>query len=256
MLEFEVATMFRIAFSLILLCLLTGLVCGSQQPEAPALYDSCCDRVNKLVNHGRFKEASLWADRAIEVKAHANPVGGIRDEVLADDLLALGKYKEAEKVLQSLPPVGLLHKKHTAAFEVYRRELLGRGYIGQGKLKEALQELRKPIVAASTDRAELDFHAGEALVLLNDKGTAKQMFAEDSRRCFVKEANLYDQLLDLADEDNERAKTIADTAISLWQNDVCDGVFELEFCEQVMLQKKCFYAARLLSNQVWWIKQR
>jgi hypothetical protein len=35
-------------------------------------------------------------------------------------------------------------------------------------------------------------------------------------------------------ESNARAKTIADTAVSLWQNDHRSGVFELEFCEQVI----------------------
>jgi hypothetical protein len=71
-----------------------------------------------------------------------------------------------------------------------------------------------------------------------------------------KQAKLYNQILELPDEDNARAKNIADSAITLWQNDHENGVFELEFCQQVMLQKKCFYAARLLSDQVSWIKQR
>ena len=248
--------MFRIAFSLIVLSLLTGLLAGLQQPHTVADYKKCCRRVSRLIDHGRFKDASLWADRAVHLGASAHLVAGINEEILADDLLALGKYQEAEMVISKLPPVIRLHREYTAVFEVYRRELLGRAYIGQGKFKEALQELRTPVVAESSDRADLNFHAGEALLLLNDKNTAKQMFAQAPRGCYKEEANLYNQILDLADEDNARAKIIADEALFLWQDDHQNGVFELEFCEQIMLQKKCFGAAQIMTNRVLGIKQR
>jgi tetratricopeptide (TPR) repeat protein len=253
--------MFRLAFILVVLFLLIGLICGSQLPEGLTTYQRSCDRVNELVKQGRFKEASLWADRTLKTKAYADPVGNIRDEILVENLLALGKYKEAERVILSLPPVTRIHTErthvqHIDIFEMCRHESLSRAYVGQGKYQEALRELRKPIVAKTTEKAFLDFHSGKALLLLNDRDTAKQMFAKDPRHCYVKEANVYNQLLELVDEENGRANDIANAAIALWQTNHYDGVFELEFCEQVLLQKKCFYAARMLSNQVSWIKQR
>jgi tetratricopeptide (TPR) repeat protein len=179
--------------------------------------------------------------------------GGIDEEILADNLLALGRYQEAESVISSLPPVVRLHTECTTTCEVYRRELLGRAYIGQGKYKEALQVLVLPKIVESSDCADLNLHAGEAFLLLDDKDTAKHMFAEIF---YKKEAAVYNQLLELADEDNARAKTIVNEAFSLWQDDHQNGVFELEFCEQIMLQRKCFGAAQIIANRVVGIKQR
>ena len=82
--------MFRIAFFLIVLSLLTGLVAGLQHAQAVADYQKCCKRVSELLDHYRFKEASSLAARAIQIRACANPDAGIRDERFTDDLIALG----------------------------------------------------------------------------------------------------------------------------------------------------------------------
>jgi hypothetical protein len=193
--------------------------------------------------------ASIWVDLAISKREEAFPAssssGMLFDEYFADELVDLGKYEAAEKIIQTLPSVAKLHPEDVFGFQAFRRDLLVKVNIGLHRYREAVLEANVP---ADCPTHGWSLATGEAQILIGNGNSAKQLFAAD--KAYPGLYKLYAELIDLTERDDVRAKEIARKIIAYWHKEQDYEIYELEFCEQAMLQKKCVNAARLLATEV------
>jgi len=237
--------MLKIVVPLIALSLMAGLTVGLKQNMALSDYEKCRDRVHYLLSNRHYKQASFWADEAMQKIELTTPVDNICDEFFVESLLSIGKYKQAERLTRILPPLVHPHLKDASDLPEYRQNLRFKALNGLHLYITAAMEASNSEISSNKD-----FNVGEALLAIGLGERAKQVF-----KYYPQLADEYNQLLELVTGDNTRAEQLAQKWISIWSDSEGERIYELEFCEDMMLRKKCFKAANILAQEANRIKQ-
>lgn len=110
-------------------------------------YQTCQSEVQRLLSLGKFQSAGRFADEALSLRYGTTTDSTGRDEWFVDDLILLGRYSDAKKILESLPPVARTPAGRYARAPIlgYRRILLAELLIGLGNFEAAIEELEKPL---------------------------------------------------------------------------------------------------------------
>ncbi len=128
---------------------------GLSSPGLIQKYQLLRCQVGNAVRAGHYQLASALADKALSICNHIDPrcPDLLMQEGFAADLVSLGRYEDAKRIIQSLPAVQEMpvEKGNPAPFIAYRQRILGESLLGLGDFTGSINELQRPVNGLAAD---------------------------------------------------------------------------------------------------------
>jgi tetratricopeptide (TPR) repeat protein len=199
---------------------------------------------------GHYRLASLFADAALSLDYCQQNRNDAREEYFAGDLITLGRYSAAKKVLETLRPVEDIpfEKQNPGPFRAYRQQLMGQALLGMHEYSEAIVVLRREVPdlhKENSTRFYLTLYLAYAYLGLGDNQLALKTFSQLPH--WNQTNDTYEAMCQLRAGDAASARKVISAAEVREKILDLDNIFDFDFASDLLLSNGFTKEAKVVA---------
>jgi hypothetical protein len=207
--------------------------------------------VGRMFYLGHYRLASLCADAALSVWDLRQNHDACVAERFADQLILIGRYRDAKSVLESILPTDQCptERLNPVPFLVYKQELMGQALMGIHDYQAAKTAMERhiPGLTEEYDSQSLNVYLGCAYLGLGDKCSAHKAFSKQPHQL----DDIFEDMCELRPGDAASARKVVSASESLCkQLKNLDGVPELDFVSDILRINGFSHESKMVAELV------